>query len=209
MLRHGICAAVALIALLSIAICTMPSQAEPPPTEIDAEVVLADYTPPADYTEPLRVGVKFEPATVINVTYEDLFYHETTPENVQEFLDHIPPCPWFDDSAVNVCSLNARYISLEAKDHGLEIGECTIIDTDRSRIQKTGISGHRVNVFEYENKKYFTTNLNRLHSEVVTASELYEICNKSMGLNRIGTKDYRWFADAEKRKSAERSERSS
>ena len=194
MFRYWIwCIAITIIALLPIAIGTMP---EPAPTEIDAELVLADCTPPAGYTEPLRVGVEFEPAAVINVTYEDLHYNETTPKNVQEFLDHLPPCPWFDDSAVNVCSLNARYIALEAKEHGLNIGECTVVDTDRSRIEKTGISGHRVNVFEYEDKKYFTTNLNRLHSEVVTASELYMICNESMGLERLGTKDYRWFSDA-------------
>lgn len=192
--QYMIYAAVTLIAVLLIAICTASTQAETQPIGIDAEITLPDYAPPANYTEPRRAVVKVEPEPILNITYEDLHYNETTLENVQEFLEYIPPCPWFDDSAINMCSLNARYIMLEAKERGLNIGECTVVDTDKSRIQKTGISGHRVNVFEYEDKKYFTTNLNRLHSEVVTVSELYAICNESMGLKRLGTKDYRYAA---------------
>lgn len=184
-----------IITVFAIVVQSYPADVYDP-NEIDAVMILPDYTPPAVYTTPPEIEpepeIIPEIEIVANITYDDLHYNETTPDNVQEFLDNIPPCPWFKDSAANMCSSNARYIAIEAKEHGLDIGECTIVDTDTSRIKRTLMGGHRVNVFEYDGVKYFTTNLNKYHSDVVTAPELYSILNDLMRLERLGTKDYNW-----------------
>ena len=162
--------------------------------EIDAEIILPNYTPDKIYTEAVRVEINVtnETIEIEALVYEELYYNETTPENVQEFLDNVPPCPWFEDKDGGMCSSNARYITIEAKAHGLEIGECTVVDTNTDRVKRTLCSGHRVNVFEHDNVKYFTTNLNRHHSDVVTASELTGILGDIFGIDRIETKDYKW-----------------
>ena len=186
---------------LIIAICAIIAQSYPTGVsdsiEIDADVILPDGIPTDFYLKNTKV-VAGKPESIPEVeavsklNYEDLQYNETTPENVQEFLDYIPPCPWYSDTTSNMCSLNARYITLEAKEHGLNLGECTVVDTDTVRVKITLISGHRVNVFEYDGTKYFTTNLCKAHSDVVTMSELHDILHDLMGLDRIGTKDYKW-----------------
>ena len=90
--------------------------------------------------------------------------------------------------------MNARFITLEAKKHGLNLGECTVVDTGTDRI-KGVMDGHRVNVFGYNGTKYFTTNLCKSHSDVMTASELRDFLHDHMGLDKLGTKDYDWEID--------------
>ena len=189
---------------LIITICAIIVQSYPmdvsDSTELDAVVILPDGIPMDFYLKNIKIVADKpesipEVEVVIKLNYKDLQYNETTPENVQEFLDYIPPCPWFKDSATNVCILNARYIILEAKKHGLNLGECTVVDTDTDRIKRTLMDGHRVNVFEYNGTRYFTTNLCKSHSDVVTASELRDILHDRMGLDKLGTKDYKWETD--------------
>ncbi len=162
--------------------------------QIDAVIILPDGIATEFFLPQIKVVAESDPIPEVKdkVKYEDLKYNETTPENVQEFLDYIPPCPWYKDTATNMCSLNARYIAIEAKEHGLKIGECTVVDTDADRVKRTLLSGHRVNVFEHNGTKYFTTNLCKVHSDVVTVSELCNILHDRMGIDRIGTKDYKW-----------------
>lgn len=102
-------------------------------------------------------------------------YSETTLENVQHFLNHMELCPWAGADNINTCSLNARYFSITSKKVGLNIDEVTIRDWDQQRIKRTICSGHRVNVFEFNGTKYYTTNLYYGDTRIVNRLELQNI----------------------------------
>lgn len=124
----------------------------------------------------------------INVDkYEDLYFNETTPSNVREFLEIVPPCPWFDADATNVCSLNARYLIIESHNHGLTLNEITIS-------YRTGVcGGHRILMFEYNDQNYYCTNLHNGDSRVVDSQGLKEIVKNRMGIDNYGFKDLKEF----------------
>lgn len=101
-------------------------------------------------------------------------YNETTPKTLAHFLNYLEPY-----SYGGACSMRARYIRIKAETVNLSIKETTIRDWDKQRIKKTVCCGHRVNTFEYKNKKYYTTNLWIGDNRIVEYKELMEILYNS------------------------------
>lgn len=100
-------------------------------------------------------------------------YNETTSETFAHFLNYLEPCPY-----EGACSMRARYISIEAHKVNLSVQETTIIDYNKQRIKRTLCGGHRVNVFVYQNKKYYTTNLWVGDNRIVEYNSLINILYK-------------------------------
>lgn len=94
-------------------------------------------------------------------------YSETSLETFTHFLNHLDLCPWS-----GACSIHARYMSIEAEKVNLSLDEITIFDRDIQRIKRTVCSGHRVNIFEHNKTKYYTTNLHKGDTRIVQYQEL-------------------------------------
>lgn len=102
-------------------------------------------------------------------------YNETNIITVQHFLNHLEPCPWG-----GVCGMHARYTSIEAEKVGLQIGETTVRDWDRTRAKSMVVDGHRVNTFMDGDVRYYTANLYAGDTRIVPRPELYAILREVM-----------------------------
>lgn len=179
---------IALIALLrrtayaTDAIAKEMPVSPPPPTPVRCEPPPPEPTPtptPTPFPEP-------EPDLVCTVVdYVALTYTETLVENVQEFLDAMPECDW-----CSACGSYSRYTRFEAEKKGLSVGEITLVDTDQKRVKAWLLSGHRLNWFNADGKRYYIDNT-RMHRQILRKDELMSYANEMYGieLERIGFKD--------------------
>lgn len=122
--------------------------------------------------------------------YMGSYWNETTPETVREFFNIMPPCDWYDHTRlVDMCGLRARYAVIEAHQHGIELEEITLS-------HRTGVcGGHRVNTFEYDGVRYYTSNFNAHHSDIVDCDGLASIVKELMDIDGYGMKDHKVFTD--------------
>ena len=126
------------------------------------------------------VEVKFTPQPVI-----EPFKHEKYPE-IKNFLDTLPDCKW-----CIACGSYARYTRLEAEKQGINIGEITIVDTDRTRVKRLMMDGHRINYFYAEDgNRVYIDNMHNWRI-ILESNELKSHIKDKFGfdLNRIGFKD--------------------
>lgn len=110
--------------------------------------------------------------------YTALWYNETSPENVQEFISIIPDCPYVHPSECNRCASISRYIAFEAASHNLTVGTCIVC--------RDLYGGHQVNTFEHDGVQYYTENRYSTPScsKVLSYGELRDYINAWRALNR-------------------------
>ena len=180
-----------LVIGLSLSGCIKPEQTNI--NEIDAKIILSNYSPDPIYTTPaIKVVNESNDSIMIQleiIDYNTTYWNETTPETVYEFLCLVPKCPWYNDDAINMCSMLARYTIIEAHTHGIDLNEITIS-------HRTGVmSGHRVPTFEHEDQSYYLTNLYKGDTRIVDKQGLNNFVTNLMGIDSYGFKDHKIFDD--------------
>lgn len=114
-------------------------------------------------------------------------YNETTPDTVREFLDNLTNSTWG-----GACGSYSRYTYLEAEKVNLSLGEVTLKDYDRGRIQRTVCSGHRMNYFMHNGTRYYVDNIYD-GGLILRYWDLQPYVQDRFGINlsRIGFKDWK------------------
>lgn len=116
------------------------------------------------------VTIKEKQPLIVMGNYEN----NTTHYTVSHFLKELEPHPWG-----GACGMKARFIYLEAQKVNLSIGELTIVDTDKNRVRRTFISGHRVNYYMVNKTIYIIGNTR----EIYTKKELPKFLRDKCGIN--------------------------
>lgn len=140
------------------------------------------------YDLPVEEPITQQPVTEPHnddVDHGDITYTETTLDNVREFLNNLPACDW-----CSACGSYARYTRTKAIDKGLSIGEVTLIDYDKNRVNSTLIDGHRLNYFNVGDVTYYIDNTN-MHRKILQFDDIipYIMDTYGIGIKKVGFKD--------------------
>lgn len=149
-------------------------------------------TPINNYLYPIKAKIIVEERKVINFTPQPIkepLKVEKYPE-IREFLNNLPNCDW-----CVACGSYAHYTRLEAEKQGIKIGEITITDPDRNRVQRLVMDGHRINYFyaNDEHRVYIDNMYN--WGLILEFNDLHDHIKTKFGfdLSRIGFKNTKLF----------------
>lgn len=122
-------------------------------------------------------------AEINAIAYEKFWCNETTVATMRDLFDI---CPVY--SGNGQCVSSSRYYAFEAEKHNLSLQTCVI--GGQGSAQRT--EKHQVNTFKCDGVRYFTANLNRSDTTVLTSIQLIDAVNETFStpIKSLNARDF-------------------